>query len=78
MYLSEEKAKEKWCPTARAEGSNVSLRIKDDAITSCEYIIKCTASGCMMWRRKGIGTLPGAIIDESVLDGYCGLAGRPS
>ena len=70
MYLTEEEAKEKWCPEVRlrvgvngAANRNLKGCCPDDKDT------KCIASGCMMWRYAGES--------EKGETGYCGKAVLP-
>lgn len=79
MYISEEKAKEKWCPHGKADGSNMNIsRSAQGNELEFEYPIKCITLGCMMWRSRGPEVaVPGTFRNTSAKEGYCGLAGRP-
>lgn len=61
--MTEDEAKTKWCPEARApllgQGGNVPINRPE----RCDS--RCIGSECMAWRRDSINT------------GYCGKAGRP-
>lgn len=76
MYLTEEEARQKWCPFARVSASNfpepgnhASNRDAGGSVPSNGS--NCLASECMAWRIK---RLVGR--DEQVA-GYCGLVGKP-
>lgn len=85
MLLTEEQAREKWCPEARTafqyrEGGGgdhrdamvVANRAENDAPIS-----NCIASSCMWWRWSDE---PQQVLarDDKHRRGYCGLAGNPS
>jgi hypothetical protein len=64
--MTEEEAKEKWCPMAGQR-----------PLAEHE---KCVASECMMWRwnTAGFKYCDGDRVDvPSKTDGYCGLGGKP-
>ena len=62
MALTEEEAKTKFCPMARA----MTLGIDHTPTTNGSKNFSCIASACMMWRKINIGG-----------EGFCGLAGKP-
>ena len=72
--MTEEEAKTKWCPMVRSFAENDSGvcatnqddadGITDDGTTDIERAL-CKGSQCMMWRQN------------STINGYCGLAGKP-
>jgi hypothetical protein len=75
--MTEEEAKEKWCPMARcADPENSAInKVYFEDINN-----RCLATGCMMWRWEitpeaqklnNHQNPPGHII----ADGYCGLGG---
>ena len=66
MLLTEEQAREKWCPMARVEIDGGHLVNKLDK----KWDPLCIASDCMMWR-WGEPVLDG----KNARQGYCGLAG---
>lgn len=79
MILTEQEAKEKWCPQGHYHKEDYA---KETATP------KCAASGCMMWRwynteeveYMGFTTYPILNITKLSKDqwtGYCGLAGKP-
>lgn len=91
--MTEDQAKEKWCPFARVpltnvrneieSGSPVVNRCTDGRINSS---VLCIGSACMAWRKAGqIGIGPNGERRDLDLDGltrwvdegFCGLAGRP-
>jgi hypothetical protein len=72
--MTEEQAKEKWCPFARVAGISSRGAInRDDKSGEPDVCARCIASDCMAWRSDGIE----AHDDEVVHYGHCGLAGRP-
>ena len=69
--MTEEEAKQKWCPFARDAESNAA------GYTTTNTTAKCIGSACMAWRweeetydEKPTGRL-------SRIHGFCGLAGKP-
>lgn len=83
MY-TEEEAKTKWCPFARAHaicnGGTLALNraVGGGVWTDC----RCIASACMAWRWCGrdpleAQTLGGTPISTKPEKGYCGLGGKP-
>ena len=77
--MTEEEAKTKWCPMARALAeSSVSAAVNRTFESGAEDPdCRCLASGCMAWRFDELPhlNLKGAPALE--IHGYCGLAGRP-
>ncbi len=84
--MTEEEAKNKWCPFARAE----AMRDKADsprlAINRGSPIFVmmeatlCIGSACMAWRAVQTGwTNPNPAGESEPIygSGYCGLAGKP-
>ncbi len=68
--MTEEKAKTKWCPFARAlgereDGASGNYTANRGVAGKPDDWCLCIASDCMAWRRF------------SAADGYCGLAGNP-
>lgn len=63
--MTEDEAKQKWCPFVQAVGEFGSYTNRGD------FKKTCLASGCMAWRWN---ELKGNTTDEE--DGYCGLAGK--
>lgn len=89
--LTEEEAKEKWCPFARVreanQGSAAAVNIRSLGTPS---LVRCIASECMAWRGKtqwrprsdypwedGKAESSGPNVQERIV-GHCGLAGRPA
>ena len=88
--LTEAEAKEKWCPFARVgvRGNNENQSDRDWRGVSFNRAIllnndkdnreyrtdwpKCIGSACMAWRTREI-----ASPNQSLDDGFCGLAGKP-
>ncbi len=76
MMYTEEQARERWCPAARAvtwEYQNVKQgragtfnRPFESGLSEPEDC-RCIASDCMWWRWE----------DGNVAIGYCGQAGKP-
>lgn len=68
MLLTEEQAREKWCPFVRmGQGghnrwSDMAQETRDLELVGCE----CIASDCMAWRWEA----------KYKPYGYCGLAGK--
>jgi hypothetical protein len=71
MYLTEEEAREKWCPVY---GRGIGTVENEAGRTLGTYNdeLNCIASECMMWRWK---ELEGVVAFSKY--GYCGLAGKP-
>jgi len=76
MNLTEEQAKEKWCPFTRAvatfkNGDDTVCASYNRAITSWELMeyTHCIASGCMAWRWEGGEFEWHADIDKNDPDG---------
>lgn len=75
--MTEEEAKQKWCPMVRylavfTSGSGSKSgggynRGADHPATTAH----CIGSACMMWRTHAYASNPNKI------HGYCGLAGKP-
>jgi hypothetical protein len=71
VKLTEEDAREKWCPFARADAypaSESSVTVNREGSSFTRKACLCIASNCMAWRWAE---------EKSVTDrrGYCGLAG---
>ncbi len=83
--MTEDEAKTKWCPFSQMQTGHVALgnRIANGQPMSGA---QCIGSACMMWRAREL-TLSemSAVKDEEtaalarkiMLQGYCGLAGKP-
>ena len=71
--MTEDEAKQKWCPHARLRTS-WSSPYGGVALAGTNRWekgnAKCIASGCMAWRWEDIAK-------RKPIDGYCGLAGKP-
>jgi hypothetical protein len=76
--MTEQQAKEKWCPHRRKiqwhdeDGNKV-----DPPVVGNDINCQCIGSACMMWRleKDTYGDDYGKDIPDNL--GYCGLAGRP-
>lgn len=76
--MTEDEAKEKWCPFVR-------VTVRDDGayIERPEGLctIRCIASECMAWRKDGHKLEPDKHHPNELIEtlpiGYCGLAGKP-
>lgn len=82
MYLTEDQAKEKWCPMALAplrdhpEGMfNIAVNREWEWTDgeSPQSSANCIGSTCMMWRQ----TTEFLEVDQKEPVGYCGLAAKP-
>lgn len=78
MLLTEEQAKEKWCPNTRVSSPhgtwNVSIRRESVPHT------RCIASQCMAWRfyvEPIYGDAGGYMGQRQTDKGYCGAFGVP-
>ena len=81
--MTEDEAKTKWCPHARASnayaelGTSVNRGSKGDADKDC----LCLGSICMAWRWLLTPEEAKENNDNELLEdteaGYCGLAGKP-
>lgn len=87
MYLTEDEAREKWCPEVRSpEGFTSDMMVAANENMKGQKHT-CIASDCMMWRwfDNQVGydaKLKGKKAAEQYAKeiprrGYCGLAGRP-
>lgn len=76
MLMSEEVAREKWCPHVRIDGDNRHHNTMTDGFQNSEKMYHCIAGDCMGWRQFQLSHLKGS--DNKVIQhGYCGYAGRP-
>ncbi len=71
MLMTEEEAKDKWCPMVRVDNKGVSVNdgvfVRNDGEV-LGRVNTCIASKCAVWRNA----------DHPLgLHGYCGLAGIP-
>lgn len=81
--LTEDEAKKKWCPLARARNGYAAVnRDRGDPYVDC----LCIASACMAWRKVDqIGIGPNGEKRDRDMDGrtrwidrgYCGAFGNP-
>jgi hypothetical protein len=76
--MTEEEAKNRWCPFARVAGNNYANESYNRVSRSKKVVAPnshCIGSACMAWRwfqsTKEQGTLP------PPYEGFCGLAGNP-
>lgn len=77
--MTEDEAKQKWCPMARFHVTpdghvfhNMPVTDDNPSCAADDESGKCIASDCMMWR---ISTKAGGGLKDD--HGYCGLAGKP-
>lgn len=90
--MTEEEAKTKWCPFARAggpmgseaQGTSYNRWPSSDGTTKAMLEesghIKCISSACMAWRRRRWFWWPAWTVGEQMRRakiGRCGLAGKP-
>lgn len=81
--ITEEEAKAKWCPFARAIGhaTDGATHAINRAYPGGELDIewsRCIASACMAWRwAEKWDTLNDEYETGPLTRGYCGLAGKP-
>jgi hypothetical protein len=69
MFVTEEQAKDKWCPHVRIRHQSQAVVNRTvDPMHPADY--GCIGSRCMSWRWRQ-GAFPGDPL------GFCGLAGRP-
>lgn len=78
MSMTQESARECWCPFARvpawfAGTGRTPANRYDDRGSSLVPGTQCIASQCMAWRWDNWGVVKGAPVTE----GYCGLAVAP-
>jgi hypothetical protein len=74
--MTEDEAKTKWCPFARAQSMNVA--VSRDGFGAAYDTCLCIGSACMAWRWKMEPLVDGfSPRIESKTDGRCGLAGKP-
>jgi hypothetical protein len=64
MNLSEQEAREKWCPYQQMTYQMYSVK-------GTSEFMSCCASTCIMWRWEEDTSYTGKIT------GYCGLGGKP-
>lgn len=73
--LTEQQAKSKWCPLARAESTRGSNAIPVNRSGNAPDVdCLCIASGCMAWRSEAVTLDREGHSPERVL-GYCGAFG---
>ena len=84
--MTEEQAREKWCPFVRVGfGMNAPdqscIAATGNRMTTMDDECNCIASDCMAWRWAHLGGDHNAIgepLPENVPgEGYCGLSGTP-
>lgn len=78
MIVSEEQAREKWCPFASVPNllKGVAGNRQDAGLGGEPGIpsaARCVASSCMAWRKTETRDVYG----KPMHFGYCGLAGKP-
>jgi hypothetical protein len=88
MLLTEDQAKQRWCPHARSVGylntSNTNTAIAGyNRDHPSGQIPACIASSCMAWRFnepkqvRDLDLVTGDVVAEKPRLGYCGLSGKP-
>lgn len=91
MYLTEEEAKQKWCPETRGLVASTKGNMYSTTAVNVGEGGRppCIASDCMMWREtlspeykfkaEQAYQRYGTMLEPKGKDvrGYCGLAGRP-
>ena len=65
--VTEDEARQKWCPMVRVQVHSVKGSINRDFYDDPHLSTTCVASACMMWREGPTMVKP--------VRGYCGLAG---
>jgi hypothetical protein len=70
--MTEDEAKTKWCPMARAEAGRGEMSINRLPMGEPDVGCLCIASACMMWREASLPVKRDG--DTFVFGGYCGLA----
>ena len=87
--MTEDQAREKWCPFVRITSvytdgeieriSPAYNRLVDSE--GCEvdpvYASRCIASRCMAWRTLKHGVETHTAVEACIPYGFCGLAGKP-
>ena len=76
MQLTEEEARQEWCPMVRVDGNNRVHNTKSDGYQNADMSYHCIGSSCMAWREYEVSYAHGDIRTEH--RGYCGLAGKPT
>lgn len=80
--MSEDDARQKWCPHAVASHTNPRAGFEPLTIEQPK-LHYCIGSACMAWRWESYASrdnptrLPGAGQSFDITRGFCGLAGRP-
>lgn len=76
MQLTEQQARQRWCPMVRVEGINRVHNTKLDGYQNADSSFRCIGNECMAWRVSEITYSHGNGPTEH--HGYCGLAGKPT
>jgi hypothetical protein len=76
MQITEEEARQRWCPVVRVDGSNRVHNTLQDGFVNADLSYRCIASECMAWREHHIELSHGHV--DHTKRGYCGLAGQPT
>jgi hypothetical protein len=78
--MTEEDAKQKWCPFTRAMAASVGTSANRLLNGAPHRGSMCIASACMAWRWN-VPTYSGRYGEtptgQDPIEGHCGLAGRP-
>jgi hypothetical protein len=77
VYLSEEKAREKWRPFVRVEGSNRVFNTKSDGLVNSPQPYHCIGSERTLWREVHVTHLKASTGKAMANHGYCGMGERP-
>lgn len=72
MMVTEEQAKEKWCPKARAPVGNAASNCAVNRTHMAHHgLPACIGSQCMAWRWTPVSE----VLEKR--SGYCGAFGKP-
>nr|WP_041757889.1 hypothetical protein [Bradyrhizobium sp. ORS 278] len=76
MFVTEQAAREKWCPYVRIDNNNRLFNSVTGGFQGSDRQYHCIGNDCMGWRQLHLSHLKGS--DDGVTaHGYCGYAGRP-
>lgn len=89
MILTEEEAKQRWCPQARSVGSVLDagntnrIHAGYNRDHPSGNMPACIASSCLFWRWaeekkiRDIDLVTSDVVDLPPRRGFCGIAGKP-
>jgi len=75
MRVTEQEARQKWCPFVRVDGDNRMINMKTAGFDEEHMYHHCIGSDCMAWRPFAYSHVKGGGSFDH--HGYCGIAGRP-